>query len=213
MKNTLRLFTIFTLLIGSIFTSHSQNFQDLDKSPMDAVMARNEDNSPLVRMIYSRPFKRGRTIFGDLVPYGEVWRTGANETTEIRLYEHCFINGKPIKKGTYALFSIPDKKEWTIILNEKHQDWGAYNYDESKDVLRFSLPAQETATPVEQFSISTRPAENGAYILMGWDNTFLRFKIEADESLFPDEDETSDKAEKVEETKKPKKRKRFLGIF
>lgn len=216
MKNKLSIFAFFIFLIGSMFSSNSQSFSDLDKSPMDAVMARNEDNSPLVRIIYSRPFKRDRTIFGELVPYGEVWRTGANETTEIRFYEHCSVNGKPVKKGTYALFSIPEKDEWTIIINKNHQDWGAYNYEEDADVLRFVLPAQETATLVEQFSISTRPATDGAYILMGWDDTFLRFKIEPDESLFPDENEiekTPAKKGEVEKEEKTKKCKWFFGLF
>lgn len=216
MKNNLFYLIFFTLLIGSILQVHAQSFSDLDKSPMDAVMVRNEDNSPLVRIIYSRPYKRNRAIFGELVPYGEVWRTGANETTEIRLYEHCLLNGKPIKKGTYALFSIPNKNEWTLIINENHQGWGAYEYDDNADVLRFSLPAQKTATEVEQFSISTRPAEDGAYILMGWDDTFLRFEIKPDASLFPSEEVASNEeqiTEEEEKEKKPKKCKWFFGLF
>lgn len=214
MKNKLFYLCFFALFIGSILQAQSQSFSDLDKSPMDAVMARNSDNSPLVRIIYSRPYKRNRAIFGKLVPYGEVWRTGANETTEIRLYEHCLINGKPIKKGTYALFSIPNKNEWTLIINENHQGWGAYEYDDDADVLRFSLPAQKTATEVEQFSISTRPAEDGAYILMGWDDTFLRLEIKPDANLFPDEEEAVIEEKAVEEEKKePKKCKWFFGLF
>jgi hypothetical protein len=217
MKKSLGYFTLIMLFFGIISTLNAQNFTDLDKSPMDAVILRNEDNSPLARLIYSRPFKRNRTIFGELVPYGEVWRTGANETTEIRFYEHCLINGKPVRKGTYGLFSIPNEEEWILILNEEHQGWGAYNYNADADVFRFNLPAQQTATVVEQFSISTRPADNGGYILMGWDDTFLRFKIEPDSSLFPTDNATSandeENVEEVEEEKKKKKRKKFLWIF
>lgn len=204
--------TIFISLNFSL-SAHAQSFSDLDKSPMDAVMARNDDNSPLLRIIYSRPYKREREIFGGLVPYGKVWRTGANETTEIRFYEHCLVEGKPIKKGTYALFSIPDEDEWTIIINKNHQDWGAYNYQEDANVLTFKLKAQETATTVEQFSISTRPAENGAYLFMGWDDTFLRFTVEPKPSLFPEDEIEKETDETTEVGKKPKKRKRFLGIF
>ena len=205
---------LFTFIICSSLSVNAQSFSDLDKSPMDAVMVRNEDNSPLVRIIYSRPFKRWREIFGNLVPFEKVWRTGANETTEIRFYEHCYVNGQPIKKGTYALFSIPNEDEWTIIINQNYQDWGAYNYKESADVLRFNLKVQETATSVEQFSISTRPAKNGAYLFMGWENTFLRFTVKPDPSLFPEEIEVEDDLPaKTQTSKKTKKTKRFLGIF
>lgn len=201
---------------ASFFSVNAQNFSDLDKSPMDAVMARNEDNSSLVRIIYSRPYKRNRNIFGELVPYGEVWRTGANETTEIRFYEHCLVNGYPIRKGTYGLFSIPGEKEWTLIINANYKGWGAYAYSKEDDILRFQVPALQTATTVEQFSVSTRPSENGASILLGWDTTYLRFEITPKPDLFPEEAEKAEHeaAEEVMEQNKPKKkRKKFLWIF
>lgn len=212
----MKFFTLLSFLLLGIFITQAQNFSDLDKSPMDAVMARGADNSSLVRIIYSRPFKRNRQIFGKLVPYGEVWRTGANETTEIRFYEHSKINGKPIKKGTYALFSIPGKEEWTIIINSNYKGWGAYDYDQEEDVLRFNLPALQTATEVEQFSISTRPAEKGTTVLFGWDDTYLQFEVVAAPELFPDEvvEESNEKGETPESPdNKKKKRKKFLWIF
>lgn len=202
----------WVLFAGIAITSNAQNFTDLDKSPMDAVMARNHDNSPLIRIIYSRPFKRNREIFGKLVPFGEIWRTGANESTEIRFYENCLINGKSVSKGTYALFSIPNEDEWTLIINKNNKSWGTYNYNENEDVLRFTVPAQKTATEVEQFSISTRPAKNGVYVLMGWDDTFLRFEIKLDPDFESPIKDVIDE-EILEAEKKPKKRKRFLGIF
>lgn len=209
---------LLLLFIAFLPRLYGQDFSDLDKSPMDAVMARSADNSSLVRIIYSRPFKRNRQIFGKLLPYGELWRTGANEATEIRFYEHCLVHGKPIKKGTYALFSIPGKKEWTIIFNTDYKSWGAYNYNDQHDVLRFTLPALETATVVEQFSISARPAENGTTILLGWDNTYLQFEVTADPDLYQDEiKEFIEESETAEEAttshKKTKKRKKFLWIF
>ncbi|NJW55536.1 DUF2911 domain-containing protein, partial [Salinimicrobium oceani] len=112
------------------------NFSKLDVSPMDVVLFRGENNEPLARVLYSRPQTRDREIFGKLVPYGEVWRTGANEATEITLYNDLMVGDKTIKKGTYTLFTIPKEKEWTIVLNNSTNIWGAYDYHVEKDVAR-----------------------------------------------------------------------------
>jgi hypothetical protein len=191
----------------------AQDFSDLDKSPMDAVMARNVDNSPMVRVIYSKPKKRNRKIFGELVPFGEVWRTGANEATEIKFYHYASIQGKLIKPGTYTLFTIPQPDQWTFILNRRSQSWGTENYDETNNLLMVEVQAKKTATSIEDFSISLRPLKNGTSLLLGWDDTFIEVPIlreEIEEKATPNEQDRL--LEEIKNENK-KKKKKFLGIF
>ncbi len=159
------------------FSVNAQDFSDMDKSPMDAVITRNQDNSPLARIVYSRPKKKNRVIFGKLVPFNKIWRTGANEATEITFYETAYINGTKVNPGTYTLYTIPQKDEWTIIINEKINVWGAYSYEKSLDVLRTTVPVKSTAATVEDFSITFKPTEDGSDLLMGWDDTFVEIPI------------------------------------
>lgn len=207
MENKLKLLSIVFL---ATLACYSQDFSDLDKSPMDAVMARNTDNSPLVRVIYSKPKKRNRKVFGELVPYGEVWRTGANEATEIKFYNHVSILGNQIKPGTYTLFTIPKKNTWTFILNSKSQSWGTVNYDEKDNLLTIDIPTKKTATSIEELSISLRPLKNGTLMLLGWDDIYIEVPILKEEVK---EKEKSTENELLLEEVKNKKRKKFLRIF
>jgi len=97
-----------------------------------------------VSIVYSRPGVKGRKIWGGLVPYNEVWRTGANEATTIEFAADVTVEGQMVPKGKYGLFTIPGKKEWTIILNKTWDQWGAFNYDESQDLLRFKVKPQKS---------------------------------------------------------------------
>ncbi len=123
---------------------------------------------------YSQPAVNGRSIFGDIVPYGEVWRTGANEATTIRFDEDVTVEGKKLMAGTYALFAIPNEKEWTIIFNKKANQWGAFEYKEAEDALRVSVkPIQEKeVTERVTFSIN----ETGQVIIQ-WDRTKVSFQL------------------------------------
>lgn len=182
-----KIFIMCAVFAGSLFTPqlHAQktpettkdndgpNFSKLDVSPMDVVLFRGENNEPLARVLYSRPQTRDREIFGKLVPYGEVWRTGANEATEITLYNDLMVGGKTIKKGTYTMFTIPQEKEWTIILNNSTNIWGAYDYHVEQDVARITVPVRTTKTPIEALSMSFSPSENGADLYIGWDNHYV----------------------------------------
>lgn len=169
---------ILLFLVLLFKTGYTQQFNDLDKSPMDAVMMRDLDNSSLIRIVYSRPYKRNRKIFGELVKYDTLWRTGANEATEIRLYKDALINGEKLEKGTYTLFSIPHEEEWTIIINNAEKSWGLEAYEEGNDVLRTKVSSMLTATSVEQFSISLRRNGKKYSLLMGWDDRFVLVPIE-----------------------------------
>ena len=94
---------------------------------------------------YGAPSVRERTIFGDLVPYDEVWRTGANEATAITFSTDVFVEGQALDAGTYGLFTVPGQTSWTIIFNEAPEQWGAYQYDEAKDVLRVQVTPQQAS--------------------------------------------------------------------
>ncbi|NJW54197.1 DUF2911 domain-containing protein [Salinimicrobium oceani] len=150
------------------------NFSKLDVSPMDVALFRGENNEPMARVLYSRPQTRDREIFGKLVPYGEVWRTGANEATEITLYEDMMVGDKTIKKGTYTLFTIPQEKEWTVILNNSTNVWGAYDYHVEKDIARITVPVRTAKNPIEALSMSFAPSNGGANLFIGWDDRFVQ---------------------------------------
>lgn len=153
--------------------SDGPNFSKLDVSPLDVILFRDENKKPVARVLYSRPQTRDREIFGKLVPYGEVWRTGANEATEITLYQDMTVSGKTIKKGTYSIFTIPQENEWTIILNNSTNIWGAYDYKVEKDVARITVPVKKSKTPIEALSMAFEPIENGAKLLIGWDDRYV----------------------------------------
>ncbi|HYF30686.1 MAG TPA: DUF2911 domain-containing protein [Chitinophagaceae bacterium] len=133
------------------------------KSPHETVEGDN------VKVTYGRPYKKGREIFGGLEQYGKVWRTGADEATEITFEKDGTFGGQPVKAGTYTLFTIPEKNEWTIILNSQLGQWGAYEYEEhkAKDVLKIKAPVKQLSEPVEQLTIRF---ESGNMIIE-WDTT------------------------------------------
>lgn len=152
----------------------AQKFPPIDASPMDLAMAQpNKNEPPVARVIYSRPQKKGRVIFGDLVPFDEVWRTGANEATELTLYRSMMFGDTCLDAGTYTLYSIPGKKQWTIIINRDTNVWGAFSYKEDKDAGRITVKPQEAAAPVEALSMIFRTEENGITLLIGWDKTYV----------------------------------------
>ena len=170
MKNTILL---VAFVLGGLFTTQAQKFAGLQKSPTDIAYAKADRNAkPDIKVIYSRPQKKDREVFGTLVPYGKVWRTGADEATEIKLFSDMKFGDKTVKAGTYSLFTIPGEKEWTIILNSDLDGWGSYNYDESKDVARIKVPATN-GDELEVFSIAFKPVDKGYHLVMGWDNTMV----------------------------------------
>lgn len=149
---------------------------ELRKSPM-AVAAETLSDGTYVKVVYSSPRKRGREIFGGLVPYGEVWRTGANEATEITLTAPVMIAENRVEAGTYSLFTIPNKESWTIILNGTLGQWGAYEYSEADDILRFRVPATITQQTHEAFTISIETAESESVLHLVWENTKVSLPI------------------------------------
>lgn len=129
-----------------------------------------------VTITYGRPGIKGRNIFGDLVPFDEVWRTGANESTAITFSENVVIEGQEVEAGTYSLYTIPSENEWTIILNSK-LSWGT-QYDENQDVVRVKTK-QEKGEKVEQFMIYFEDVtDTSAKAVLHWDTTKVPFTIE-----------------------------------
>ena len=134
-----------------------------------------------VTLDYSRPSTKGRKIFGELVPYDQVWRTGANGATVISFSTDVFVAGKEVPAGSYALYSIPGKSEWTLVLSKNTQLWGAIGYDAKDDILRFNAPAGKTSKKYETFEISfNNLTDNSADVSLKWENTRVDFQISSD---------------------------------
>jgi len=130
-----------------------------------------------VEIAYSRPAMRGRGIYGDLVPYDKVWRTGANAATKISFSEPMEIEGKQLEAGEYSIFSIPGKNEWTLILN-KDAKASTAQYDEAKDAARFTVKTQKSKMGHESFTIMFSDVkDNSAKINIAWENTVVQFSI------------------------------------
>jgi len=178
MKKLLYLFTlVFTLIIS--YTAEAQKFDGLDKSPADIATypSSYKVSDKQIRIVYSRPQLKGRSI-SELAPAGKVWRTGANEAVEITFYKDIKIGGELVKAGSYSLFSIPGSKEWTIILNSKLNQWGAYSYDKSTDVVRFKGALSKNKENLEAFSIAFKEGDSNKLVL-GWGTTLVSIPFEA----------------------------------
>ncbi|MDQ8203003.1 DUF2911 domain-containing protein [Pelagicoccus sp. SDUM812003] len=135
-----------------------------------------------VTVDYSRPNMKGREIFGALVPYGEVWRTGANACTKLSTDTEIQIGGSTLPAGRYGLFSIPNKDQWTIIINANADQFGAFTYDDALDVLRFTAPSKSMQESFETFEIAfAQVADNAARIELRWDETVVAFPISVTE--------------------------------
>lgn len=118
---------------------------------------------------YSRPMRRGRVVFGGMVPWGEVWRTGANEATHFHTDKDLVIGGAAVPTGTYTLWTIPKPEGWTLIINTQTGQWGTI-YDPAQDLVRVEMHDEAPATTEEQFTISLEPKEPGAVLRLRWDN-------------------------------------------
>ena len=134
-----------------------------------------------IEIVYSRPGVKGRPIFGGLVPYGQVWRTGANNATKITFSTPVKLNGAEIPAGTYALFTIPGETEWTIIINKGAAQWGAFQYNETNDLVRVKATPLKLAEPVETFTIEINDIrDESATLNLTWEKTRVPVKLEVE---------------------------------
>lgn len=145
-------------------------FRSYTKSFSPSATAEIEQSGLHIKVDYSQPYKKGRRIFGHLVPYGQVWRTGANEATVIDFDEDVTVSGQQLDEGEYSLWSIPSQAGWIIIFNRETGQWGT-NYDQTKDVLRVPVVARKRKEVAEQFFISFVPQPEGTDMLLTWDDT------------------------------------------
>ncbi len=153
---------------------------DMSYYPVNYPILKIQDKltEPLVvRLVYSRPQKSGRSVFSDLLEYGKIWRLGANEATEIEFFKEVKVNGTRLKKGRYTMYCIPNADKWTIIINKETDTWGAFKYDSTKDVLRTTIPVQKQAEAVEVFSMWFEKADTGAALFISWDNELVKLPI------------------------------------
>ena len=182
MKKTLLFSCLYMLLtLFTVESTAAQDFKGLDESPHDIVYFRaNKISPPSIKVLYGRPMKKGRDLFDEVIPYGQIWRVGANEATEVVFYKDVIFGGSEVKAGTYVLYAIPNEKEWTLILSSKTDVWGTYEYDEKYDVARVQAKVSR-AEPVEAFSIAFKEKGKQVNMVLGWDTaritTPIRFDI------------------------------------
>lgn len=133
-----------------------------------------------VTITYSRPGVKGRVIWGGLVPYDKVWRTGANEATAITFSTDVKVNGQPLPAGTYSLHTIPTKSDWTVIFNKKAEQWGSYSYDEKEDALRIQVKTQPHAfNEWMEFSLPDIAVDK-ATVALDWEKLRVPFEIQVE---------------------------------
>ncbi|UXP32861.1 DUF2911 domain-containing protein [Reichenbachiella agarivorans] len=169
----LKKFTLYSFALALVcLLSQSSLFAQEKASPPRTAEA--EVNGKTITINYSSPSKKDRKIWDGLVKYDKVWRTGANEATTLEVSEDVKIGGKSLKKGKYAIFTIPNENSWTIIINSNPNQWGAYNYDKEMDVLRFDVKPNKNKL-TEMFTISISEA---GLVTMAWDEVKVEFTIQ-----------------------------------
>jgi hypothetical protein len=183
------------LLLSMIFglSLSAQDFVDVDKSPLDAVyfpvraafraFAKTDSaamaQQPKIRVLYSRPYKKGRDVWGgDLAPYGEPYRLGANEATEIQFYAPVKIGTQVVPAGRYTIGAIPTDDNWEVFFSLDVDGWGVYAYKPERNVATITVPTSSVEEVIENFSISLYEASPGTiHMRMGWDKTVVEVPI------------------------------------
>lgn len=167
----------FALLILTLTLITSAQ-QDKSKRPSPPAHAQCKfSDGKTVTVDYSSPRAKGRKVFGGLVPYGQVWRTGANEATTFVTDTNVSIGGKDVPAGSYTLFTIPNEDKWTLIISKKTGEWGI-PYPEGEDLARVDMKVSKTTAPVENLTISFDQAGNKCTMHIDWENTRASVDIE-----------------------------------
>lgn len=170
---------ICLFVASSILTSFAQDLKLPALSPVASVKTAFSISD--IEINYSRPSMRGRKVFGDLVPFGELWRLGANGATKVTFGEDIIINDQVISKGSYALYAIPNQNEWEIIFNRGVNNWGTGGYSKDEDIYRFKAKAINNPNTVETFTINISDiSNNSCNIELAWENTRVIIPIKVD---------------------------------
>jgi Protein of unknown function (DUF2911) len=177
--NKRNIVAIFFLLFATAAWAQ-QKPTEIDKSTMDMnywpsnypflKMAGKVKENPIARIIYSRPLKNNREIFGSTIKYNELWRLGANEATEIEFFKSVKVGNKTLPKGRYTLYCIPSENTWTIIFNNDNFCWGSFVYDKKKDVLRTNVAVETIGETIEAFTMFFEEQKKGVNLIIEWDN-------------------------------------------
>ncbi|MBK7966158.1 MAG: DUF2911 domain-containing protein [Bacteroidetes bacterium] len=173
---------LIIVTIGTIKSSAQNNIREfkIPKTNSSATVSQTIASTQ-IEITYNRPNKRGREIFGSLIPYGEIWRTGADEATEIYFNTRITLQDLAIDSGRYELFTIPNKSSWEIILQKNNNQWGSYRYNIENDVIRFSVVPQLLNTSLETFTISIdQVTADGGILNIAWDNIRVPIKLKID---------------------------------
>lgn len=184
--------TFLTMVITSYTAFAQSKIPAVDKSEMDMsyyppnypiLKIQDKITEPLIaRVIYSRPQRGGRTVFGELVEYEKVWRIGANEATEIEFFKDVNFGGKPVPKGRYTLYTIPTLDKWIVIINKETDTWGSFKYDSKKDLVRVESSVQKLDEPVEALAIYFDKTSEGFNLCAAWENAALYVPITVSQS-------------------------------
>lgn len=165
LKRTLAVLAVLCVLIVAVIA-----FQRQRASPHETVEA--TIGGKKITVTYGRPYLKGRkAVGGSLVPYGQVWRTGADEATILTTEADLMIGSLSVPKGSYSLFTLPTETGWKLIVNKTDKQWGAFSYKEADDLGRTDMKVGKTAAAVEQFTISLTPAGSGGVLKLEWENT------------------------------------------
>ena len=169
MKKSILSVFAFAFIMFASTSVNAQEFPPLDKSPLDLASFPSRGADKAIKVFYSRPQLNGRTVGKELAPFDKLWRTGANDATQIQFLSDMNFGGKLIKKGAYSLFTIPGEKEWTIIISSDVDNWATRGYKESNEVARMTVPVTMGSESLEAFSITFEATDNGAHMHLGWD--------------------------------------------
>jgi len=166
------------LAIATVASAQMDMSQDKSKRPSPPASATCKfSDGKTVKIDYSSPRAKGRKIFGDLVPYGEVWRTGANDATTFVTDANVSLDGKAVPAGKYTLFTLPKADAWTLIISKKTGEWGTDYPGEKEDLVRVPMMVSKTTGPVENFTIAFDQAGSKCTLRMEWENTRAKLEI------------------------------------
>lgn len=177
------LFFVLTLTAGACSAAPEPTATTAAKSAASATPASTQRQRPspadtaelsldgkTIKIAYSRPSMRGRKIMGELVPFGKVWRTGANEATSLTTEADLMFGNVAVPKGTYTIYTLPAANGWKLIINKQTGQWGT-QYDEGQDLARIEMTVKQLSSPVEQFTITLDKADGGGMLKLEWENT------------------------------------------
>ena len=160
----------------TLFAADAQQLRTPAPSPTQTI--KQDFGISNIELTYSRPSKKGRTIFGDLVPYGKVWRTGANAATKIKFADDVKVGGMDVKAGEYVIYTVPNQGEWEVIINKGISNWGTDGYKTEDDVARFKVKSMTTPEAMETFTMQfANVKSNSTDLRIWWDKTAIAVPI------------------------------------